>query len=256
MRRGVLKSVGVAAVVVAAGVLLNVTPVAVAGQTPTAPAAAARTGAVPKTAWGEPDLQGIWNDENDIPLQRSPKVANQEFFTEEQRKQLDKERGALLSRDKRVERGTELDVAGAYNAVFISVKPTGRRTSLIVDPPNGRLPPTTAEAQKFAAAERDFRLALLQSTNTCKTESVACAGAKYDPKPSPRMKEPPPRYNVGRMNRHDNPEDGSLGDRCMSASLPDFGWGTAGCSAGSSRRRPGSRCSTTRGRAKDGSGIS
>src|SRR5215471_12754150 len=38
-----------------------------------------------ETPWGEPDLQGIWTDETDTPLQRSPKFANQEFFTDTQR---------------------------------------------------------------------------------------------------------------------------------------------------------------------------
>src|ERR1700753_2059448 len=90
-----------------------------------------------KTPWGEPDLQGIWTDESDTPLQRSPKFGNQEFFTDAQRADLDNERSALLRRDRRVERGTELDVAGAYNALFTSQKKTGARTSLIVDPPNG-----------------------------------------------------------------------------------------------------------------------
>src|ERR1051325_1513864 len=117
------------------------------------------------TAWGEPDLQGIWTDETDTPLQRSPKYANQEFFTEAQRQELDKERAALLGRDKRVERGTELDVAGAYSAVFMSMKRTGARTSLTVTPANGRIPPLTPEAQQRASAEREFRLALLQATD-------------------------------------------------------------------------------------------
>src|SRR5712672_3133426 len=126
-----------------------------------------------KTPWGEPDLQGIWTDESDTPLQRSAKYANQEFFTTAQRAELDKERSALLGRDKRVERGTELDVAGAYSAVFMSIKRTGTRTSMIVDPANGRIPPLTPEAQKIAAADRDFRLALLQATETCKSNSVA-----------------------------------------------------------------------------------
>ena len=72
-----------------------------------------------KTPWGEPDLQGIWTDETDTPLQRSPKYANQEFFTEEQRAELDKVRAALRGRDERAERGSERDVAGAYNAVFM-----------------------------------------------------------------------------------------------------------------------------------------
>jgi hypothetical protein len=175
------------------------------------------------TAWGEPDLQGIWTDETDTPLQRSAKYANQEFFTEAQRQELDKERAALLGRDRRVERGTELDVAGAYSAVFMSMKRTGARTSLIVDPSNGRIPPLTPEAQKRAAAEREFRLALLQSTDTCKNKSVACTGGKYDPKPSARRGDPAPRYNVARMNRHDGPEDGALADRCLTGGLPEFG---------------------------------
>ena len=178
------------------------------------------------TSWGEPDLQGIWTDESDTPLQRSPKFANQETFTEAQRAELDRERSALMRRDKRVERGTELDVAGAYNAVFTSQKRTGARTSLIIDPPNGRIPPMTQEAQKLAAADREYRLALLQSTDTCKNKSVACAGGKYDPTPSPRRSEPPPRYNTVRINRHDGPEDGALPDRCLTLGLPEFGAAT------------------------------
>jgi hypothetical protein len=179
-----------------------------------------------KTPWGEPDLQGIWTDETDTPLQRSPKYATQEFFTEAQRAELDQERSALLRRDRRVERGTELDVAGAYNALFMSQKRTGARTSMIVDPPSGRMPPPTPEAKKMAGADREFRLALLQSTETCKAKSVACSGGKYDPAPSPRLKELPPCYNTARMNRHDGPEDGSLPDRCLTGGLPEFGAAT------------------------------
>jgi hypothetical protein len=177
----------------------------------------------PRTAWGEPDLQGIWTDESDTPLQRPAKYANQEFFTAAQREELDKERATLMRRDRRVERGTELDVAGAYNAVFMSMKRTGARTSLIVDPPDGRLPALTPEALKIAAAERAFRLALLQSTETCRNKSIACTGGKYDPNPTPLRAELPPRYNTGRINRHDGPEDGALPDRCLTGGLPEFG---------------------------------
>jgi len=162
-----------------------------------------------KAPWGEPDLQGIWTDETDTPLQRSPKFANQEFFTEVQRAELDKERSALLRRDRRVERGTELDVAGAYNALFMTQKRTGARTSMIVDPTNGRIPPLTPEAQKTAGADREFRLALLQSTETCKNQEAACRGWKYHPTPSPRRAELALRYNTARMNRNDGPEDSS-----------------------------------------------
>ena len=103
---------------------------------------------------------------------------------------------------------------------------TGARTSLIVDPPNGRIPPLTPQAQKIAAEDRAFRLALLQSTDTCKNKSVACTGGKYDPTPSPRFADLPPRYNTARMNRRDNPEDGALPDRCLTGGLPEFGGAT------------------------------
>lgn len=93
----------------------------------------------------------------------------------------------MLARERRAERGTERDVSGSYNNIFVSVKRVGARTSLVVNPPNGRIPPLTPEAQKTAAAEREFRLALLQSTETCKNEEAACRGGKYDPKPSPRF---------------------------------------------------------------------
>jgi hypothetical protein len=179
-----------------------------------------------KTPWGEPDLQGIWTDETDTPLLRPAQYASQEFFTSEQRAELDEARGAMPGKDRRGERGTELDVTGSYNEVFISRKRTGARTSLIVDPPNGRLPPLTPEAQKIAAADREFRLALLQATETCKIKYPTCSGGKYDPTPSPRRAEPPPRYNAtnfGFINRFDGPEDGPLGMRCLTLGLPEFG---------------------------------
>lgn len=173
------------------------------------------------TPWGEPDLQGIWTLETDTPLQRPARYKDKATFTEEERAQLDKERAALMGRDKRVERGSEQDVAGAYSAVFNTVKRTGPRTSLIIDPPDGRIPPLTEEAQARNAADRAFRLSLLQATETCKNGLAGCRGGKYDPRPSPRLSEIPDRYNTGRMNRHDRPEDGSLGDRCIVGQLPD-----------------------------------
>src|SRR5277367_1792607 len=195
---------------------------------PRASAQARADSAVPpapslKTPWGEPDLQGIWTDETDTPLQRPARYANQEFFTEAQRAEIDRERSELPSRERRAERGTERDVSGSYNNVFVSFKRTGARTSLIVDPPNGRIPPLTPQAQKIAAAEREFRLALLQSTETCKNKEPACSGGKYDPTRSPRFAELPPRYTTTRMNRNDGPEDSSLAERCLTGGLPEFG---------------------------------
>src|SRR5215470_16894933 len=56
-----------------------------------------------KTPWGEPDLQGIWTDETDTPLQRPPKYANQELFTAAQREELDRERSALYGEERPAE---------------------------------------------------------------------------------------------------------------------------------------------------------
>jgi hypothetical protein len=175
-----------------------------------------------KTAWGEPDLQGIWTDEFETPLQRPAKYANQEFFTEAQRAELDQVRSEILGR-----RATERDANNGYNgAAFFSTKRTGARTSKIADPPNGRLPPLTPVAQKAAATDREFRLALVQSTDTCKKGLVGCAGWKYDPVTSPRRAETPPRYTTRAMNRNDGPEDSSLGERCLTGGLPEFGGNT------------------------------
>jgi len=216
MRRRLLAVLGVGALILAVIVLVKVAPVGVAGQT------SAATGSSTKTAWGDPDLQGIWTDEFQTPLQRQAKYAGKELFTEQERAELDNQRAGILRRDQRVEIGTERDVAGAYNAVFQSIKHTGKRTSLVVDPADGRIPPVTPEAKQRSDADREFRLALLQATETCKNHEAACAGGKYGP-PSPRRAEIPSFYNTGRLNRSDNPEDRSMTERCMAAVLPDFG---------------------------------
>jgi hypothetical protein len=211
--------VAIAGVAVGAIISLSIT-----GTAAQAPAASATLPAQAlKTPWGEPNLQGIWTDETDTPLQRPAQYATQEFFTEAQRAELDAQRAGLGGKDNRSERGTELDVTGSYNDLFISRKRSGVRTSRIVDPTNGRIPALTPAAQKTAAAEREYRLALMQATKTCKIKYLTCAGGKYDPTPSPRRAEPPPRYNTARMNRHDGPEDGTLADRCLTLGLPSIG---------------------------------
>ena len=239
-------------IAIAAAAVSAVIWMPILGASAQAPAnSSAPPAAAMKTPWGEPDLQGIWTDETDTPLQRPARYANQEFFTEAQRAEIDRARSELLSCERRAERGTERDVSGSYNNVFVSFKRTGARTSLIVDPPNGRIPTLTPQAQKIAAAEREFRLALLQSTETCKNKEAACSGGKYDPTRSPRFAELPPRYTTTRMNRNDGPEDSSLAERCLTGGLPDLE-PTMAASAGSCRRQAASRSSTTWARGKGG----
>ena len=95
MRRRLLEVLGVVAVILAVIILLKVAPVGLAGQSPGPGAKAgttARAGPAPKTAWGDPDLQGIWTDEFQTPLQRAAKYANKELFTDEERAELDNQR--------------------------------------------------------------------------------------------------------------------------------------------------------------------
>jgi hypothetical protein len=178
------------------------------------------------TPWGEPDLQGIWTDEFDTPLQRPVRYGTQAFLTPAQQAELDRQRSMHFGGDPRQQRGSAIDVGGAYSTAFLTIKHAGPRTSLIVDPADGRIPPLTPQAQRAAAADREFQLALLQSTDACRNTEPACAGGKYDPTPSPRFAEPPPRYHAGnvvRLNRSDGPEDDGLADRCLLSGLPEFG---------------------------------
>ena len=213
--------IATAVVAAAASAAISVSVTRTSAQAPVISGVAMKTPPL-KTAWGEPDLQGIWTDEFDTPLQRPAKFANQEFFTEAQRAELDHIRSDIVTR-----RATDRDANNGYNgAVFFSTKRTGARTSKIADPANGRIPALSPEAQKAAETDREFRLALVQSTDTCKKGLAGCAGWKYDPATSPRRAEVPPRYITRAMNRNDGPEDSSLGERCLAGGLPEFGGNT------------------------------
>src|SRR5215467_11619835 len=103
--------------IAAAVTFISVSSTRTSAQAPAAPGAAPAP--MLKTPWGEPDLQGIWTDENDTPLQRPAKYAAQEFFTAAQRTELDEARTAVLANadgQARSEHGTARDVAGAYNS--------------------------------------------------------------------------------------------------------------------------------------------
>lgn len=209
MKRRLLESLGV---VMAFGVIvavLQVTTVPMAGQTEGT------------NQWGDPDLDGIWVDIYATPFERAPELGDREFATPEERAIQDRARMGNAGRDERGPRGSPEDVSGAYNAVYTSVKPAGPRTSLVVDPPNGRIPALTPEAAREDAIRREWRVMLMRNTPTCEQDAPGCEGGEYGPS-SPRRFDVPPFYNTLRMNRHDGPEDQSLGDRCMLGATPDF----------------------------------
>src|SRR5206468_8828697 len=192
--------------ITAAGVVIMVAalgPASILGQTTTV-----------RTPWGDPDLQGIWGNPYVMPLERPKQFGTREFLTKEEIAAEERRLRELAKgpgRDNRDGTGTEKDVARAYNEHWFGDPSLLRstRTSMIIDPPDGRIPPLTAAAQQRIAAKKEYLAALLQGTS----------GGKPGPI-SPRRNEPPPDYNLDRMNRSDGPEDRGGPERCFGTNMP------------------------------------
>lgn len=112
----------------------------------------------PRTLDGQPDLQGVWSSSTLTPLERPLELAGKPALTQAEAAAYEKR---LLQQGNRDIRGgsADVDVAGAYNELWFErgTKVVGsRRTSLIVDPPDGRVPPLTPEAQKKVDAAREY----------------------------------------------------------------------------------------------------
>ena len=112
-----------------------------------------------KTPWGDPDLQGVWNDATSTPLQRPGGVGTKDVLGDEEAAEFQAQLANDLTRDRR-DGGPEVDVNRAYNDHWMDSRrlkiTADHRTSLIVDPPDGRIPPAvplSPERQK-ARAER------------------------------------------------------------------------------------------------------
>jgi hypothetical protein len=123
------------------------------------PKPTALTWKLPRTPDGKPDLQGVWSNAIITPLERPAAFANKEFFTEEEAAAFEKQNLEINNRDRRD--GTpEEDVQRAYNEYWFDrgtkVAAT-RRTSLVIDPKDGRIPPLTEEARRRNAARNEYR---------------------------------------------------------------------------------------------------
>ena len=108
---------------------------------------------VRRTPWGDPDLEGIWTNATLTPLQRPSELASKEFLTPEEAAQFQRSRIEQTNADRPLPPGQ----VGAYNDVFFERGTSivrSRRTSLVVDPPDGRIPALTPDAQKKVEARQ------------------------------------------------------------------------------------------------------
>jgi hypothetical protein len=181
--------------------LVWLTPVSVATQGPAAANAptAADTWAPPRTPDGQPDLQGVWANNNATPLERPKQLAGRAVLTDEELTALKAKATELFHGDGDAAFGDSVFEAaladaqnftsrdagtGNYNHFWLVERDWDNRTSLIADPPDGRLPPLTPEAEQRRAA---------------------AAGSRQRPAAGP--------------------EDRSLSERCITFGVPRLGAG-------------------------------
>ena len=130
-----------------------------AGQSPAQTkkaSAPARSSNVPRAADGHPDLQGVWNFSTATPLERPSELGGKPVLNDEEAAEFEQREAAKADHDK----NPPADIVGNYNEFWYdgNKKVVGtKRTSLIVDPADGRLPPLTAEAQRKDAAVTEAR---------------------------------------------------------------------------------------------------
>jgi hypothetical protein len=124
-----------------------ITILAVAGQASLA--GQEKNWTTPRTADGQPDLQGVWTNVTVTPLERPADLAGKQVFTEEEAAEYAKQ-----AVDRNKQDGRPPNVFVGYNDLWFdrgtAVVPT-KQTSLIVDPPDGRIPPLTTQGRQRAA---------------------------------------------------------------------------------------------------------
>ncbi|RUA04277.1 MAG: hypothetical protein DSY84_01505 [Candidatus Neomarinimicrobiota bacterium] len=134
---------------------------------------------VPQTAWGAPDLQGVWDFRTITPLERPENLGDKAFLTQEeaaQREQSAVDRATRLW-DREARRTEAGGNVGGYNNFWMDQGTNvigTRRTSLIIDPPNGRLPEVTQTGRARAAANRGSFSSDLPASYTDLSNSDRC----------------------------------------------------------------------------------
>jgi hypothetical protein len=114
----------------------------------------------PRTPDGRPDLQGNWSFATITPLERPTNLADKAVLTDQEAAEFEQQVAARAKQDEGRQRGTAADVSRAYNDFWYDrgTRVAGtRQSSIVVDPPNGRIPPLTAEGQARADARQAAR---------------------------------------------------------------------------------------------------
>ena len=113
---------------------------------------------VPQTPWGDPDLQGVWNNNTVVPLERPEALVGRDSLSEEEVAERRQARSDEFF-------GTALGGTGFYNEFWFEYGQDTNRTSLIIEPPSGRLPALTQHAQQEVADVTATRFAAAGSTD-------------------------------------------------------------------------------------------
>jgi hypothetical protein len=121
-------------------------PLAGSAQTAATAAPTAEPYSVPRTSWGDPNLEGVWDYRTITPLERRPELGDRAFYTDEEVAQLEGRAARRMEQPP-----DENTPVGLVHAEYLTdpgrFVDESRRTSLIIEPANGRLPPLTPEAQ-------------------------------------------------------------------------------------------------------------
>ena len=179
--------------VVAAVAVVTLTGLTVAAQSPSG-------GKSPRTSWGHPDLQGVWASNSATPMERPKELEGRKLLTDDELRSLRKNAAELFDGESDAAFGDSVFVnalkgskdfksndggTGNYNHFWLVERTFDNRTSLITDPPDGRLPPMTADARARQAETAERR----------------------------------------RLHPADGPEDRNLGERCIGSGVPMIGRG-------------------------------
>ncbi len=114
----------------------------------------AASGQTFKTAWGDPDLQGMWPGNTGVPLQRPENLGTRTTLSDAEFAQKETQAKKQAEADSQSTATSDSKATIGPPSYWVERGTPSRQTSLIIDPPNGRLPPLTAEEQKLRKEAR------------------------------------------------------------------------------------------------------